>query len=461
MFARRSFLYVFLLPLLTAVPLAGQWQALPSDSLRAILTTRVERGGSTGIVLGVQEPGGPRVVAVGRRGGPGSAPLDGLTVLEIGSVSKVFTTLLLAEMVGRGEVALEDPVQRYLPASVKVPERNGRVITLLDLATATSGLPRLPALQPTDPTNPYLDYRAEQLYAFLNGYTLPRDPGASYEYSNLGMGLLGHALERRAGKPYEALVTERLLEPLGMRDTRITLTAPLAARLAQGHDVSLEPVRTWEFDVLAGAGAWRSTVNDMLRFMAACVSPPAGRVGDAIRLAIEPKRPAVPPNLSIGLGWHVLQRNGKRIVWHNGQTGGYHSFVGFDPASGANVVVLSASAGDIDDIGLHVLDGSVQLRHPAPARPEVAVPEATLRKYVGRYELAPTFVVEVTAEGEKLFVQATNQPRFRVYPASATRFFLKVVEAEVEFLTDSAGTATALVLHQGGRSTPGARLPGR
>src|SRR5690606_36856774 len=168
--------------------------------------------------------------------------------------------------------------------------------------------------------------------------------------------------------------------------------------------------------------------------------PPAGRVGDAIRLAIEPKRPAAPPDLSIRLGWHVLQRNGKRIVWHNGQTGGYHSFVGFDPASGANVVVLSASAGDIDDIGLHVLDGSVQFRHPAPARPEVAVPEATLRKYVGRYELAPTFVVEVTAEGEKLFVQATNQPRFRVYAASATRFFLKVVEAEVEFLTDSAGT---------------------
>lgn len=439
---------------------ASQWKAPPSDSLRPMLADRIAKGGSAGLVLGVVEGGAARIVASGPRGGAGSAAIDGKTVFEIGSVSKVFTTILLAEMVGRGEVALEDPVQKLLPAGVTVPSRNGKVITLLDLATASSGLPRMPTdFKPADPANPYADYTVAKMYAFISSQTLPRDPGAIYEYSNLGMGLLGQALAERAGKPYEQLVTERILQPLGMSDTRISLTGELKARLAQGHDGDLEPAGNWDIPGMAGAGAWRSTASDMLRFLAACINPPADRLGEAIRLSIGSRRPAGAPTMTIGLGWHILQRGDRRMVWHNGGTGGYHSFVGFDPVSKSNALVLSNSSADIDDIGRYIIDPTMAMKTlPAP-RPVVAVADSVLQLYVGRYELSPGFSIEISRSGSVLSAQATNQPRFRLFASSPARFFLRVVEAEVEFKRDSAGTVTGLVLFQGGRESPGRRLP--
>ena len=198
------------------------------------------------------------------------ARFNGDTIFEIGSATKVFTSLLLADMVQRGEVALNDPVAKFLPAGVSVPERNGRQITLVDLATHTSGLPRLPAnLNPKDPNNPYADYTPEQLYQFLSSYQLPRDIGAQYEYSNLGGGLLGFALARRAGMSYEALVKSRICDPLGMKDTGITLTPEMKARFAVGHDQGLARVENWDLPTLAGAGALRSTANDLLAFVSA------------------------------------------------------------------------------------------------------------------------------------------------------------------------------------------------
>lgn len=456
---RHSLRLAALIALLPTASVA-QWKAPPSDSLRQVIADRIAKGGSTGLVLGVVEAGKRRIIASGLRGGSGSATIDGKTVFEIGSISKVFTNILLAEMVGRGEVSLEDPVQKFLPSTVKVPSRNGKEITLLDLATASSGLPRMPTdFQPADPANPYADYTVEKMYAFISSQTLSRDPGATYEYSNLGMGLLGQALAERAGKPYEQLVAERILKPLGMSDTHIILTRDLTSRLAQGHDADLQPAANWDIPGLAGAGAWRSTPADMLRFLAACLSPPNGRLGDAITMSIVSRRPAGSPAMSIGLGWHILQRGDRRIVWHNGGTGGYHSFVGFDPVSQSNSLVLSNSSADIDDIGLHLIDPTSPLKTLPTPRPVAAVPEGILQEYVGRYELAPKFSIEVTRAGGALSAQATGQPKFRLYAASPVRFFLKAVVAEVEFKKDSVGKVSGLVLFQNGRETPGRRLP--
>ena len=178
-----------------------------------------------GIVVGVIEPQGRRFVSYGSLQKGGTRRPDADTVFEIGSVTKVFTSLLLSDMVQRGQVSLDDPVSKYLPDGVKVPERNGRAITLVDLATHTSGLPRLPGnLHPKDPANPYADYSSEQLYEFLSTYQLPRDVGSKFEYSNLGGGLLGFALARRAGTDYESLVRSRITAPLGMKSTGITLS---------------------------------------------------------------------------------------------------------------------------------------------------------------------------------------------------------------------------------------------
>jgi D-alanyl-D-alanine-carboxypeptidase/D-alanyl-D-alanine-endopeptidase len=357
----RAALTCLLLAAAPAAPLAAQWTAPPGDSVARVLDERVARGGAVGLVVGVVENGRPRVVAAGRRGGEGSPAPDGRTVFEIGSVSKVFTTTLLAEMVARGEVALDDPVRSFLPDSVRVPSRGGREITLLDLATATSGLPRLPGnLDPASLADPYARYEARDLYAFLAGYILPRDPGAAYEYSNLGMGLLGHVLALRAGKPYEELVAERILLPLGMRDTRVVPTPSMRERLAAGHRADLAPVGGWSFAVLAGAGGWHSTGDDMLRFVAAQLAPPPGPLGRALALAREPRRPTTSPEFRIGLGWHVMERSGRSLALHDGQTAGYSAFLALDPASGANVVVLSNASIPVVDVGLRLL---------APARP--------------------------------------------------------------------------------------------
>ncbi len=457
-FAFAAAVVLGLLPPTTAPLAAAQWNAPADAELQRVLDERIAGDGSTGLVLGIVESGEPRIVAAGRCAGADSAVPDGDTVFEIGSVSKVLTTTLLAEMVGRGEVALDDPVQKFLPERVRLPSLNGHAITLLDLATATSGLPRMPDGEPSDPANPYADYTVEQMYACLSGLTLPREPGAAYEYSNLGMGLLGHVLGLRAGMSYEALVTERILAPLGMQDTCVVLTPELQARLAVGHGADLEPTSNWDIPTLAGAGAWRSTAKDMLKFVAACVAPPDGSLGDAIKACVEPRRPTGNPGLSIGLGWHVIDRADSRIVWHNGETGGYHSFTGFDPATGANVLVLSNCSTEIDDIGLHVLDSNIRLRPLPPPREQVAVNGDVLDTYVGDYQLAPGFFLGITRAGDALFCQATGQARFRIYPVSQTRFFVKAFEADIGFIQDEAGTVTGLILYQNGRESPGQKI---
>ena len=201
---------------------------LPADAeIHQILADRIgSQDTGIGIVVGVIDAKGRRVVAYGSLAKDDKRTLNGDTVFEIGSMTKVFTSLVLMDMVQKGEVAVTDPVSKYLPASVKVPERNGKKITLQDLSTQSSGLPRMPSnFHPKDASNPYVDYSAEQLYEFLSGYQLTRDIGSQYEYSNLGVGLLGHALTLRAGMDYEAMVRSRICEPLGMNSTRVTLYA--------------------------------------------------------------------------------------------------------------------------------------------------------------------------------------------------------------------------------------------
>ena len=441
-----------------AAPLAAQQSFPPDSAIRAVLTERLASRPTVGMVVGaIDRTGNRRVVAHGASGT--DRPLDDRTVFEIGSITKVFTTAILADMVRKGEVALEDPVANYLPRNGRVPERAGRRIMLLDLATQSSGLPRMPAnFAPRNPANPYADYTAEQLYAFLAGYELPRDPGSRYEYSNLGMGLLGHALARKAGTGYEELVTARVLRPLGMRDTRIALTPELRARLALGHDQGGSPVPNWDIATLEGAGALRSTVEDMLTFMVANLDSTATPLSRALALAHGERVATGSPGLSVGLAWHRLARpSGGVIVWHNGGTGGYHSFTGFDPTRGAGVVVLSNSSADIDDIGFHLLDPSFPLVPPPRQRTEVAVDSVMLQRYVGEYEVTPQFVLTITREGSQLYVQATGQARVPLYAESEGEFFLKVVDAQVSFVRDSTGRISQLVLHQAGQNIPARR----
>ena len=428
--------------------LGAQNPPIPTrDSVESVVRSRVAVGGSTGLAVGVVRPVDEFAVFVGEE--RVGTPIDAATIFEIGSITKAFTGILLADMVNRGEVRLDQPVADLLPAGTRVPTMNGAVITLEHLATHTSGLPRLPAnLRPADPSNPYADYSVAQLYEFLRGHELQRAPGARYEYSNLGAGLLGHALAIRGGATYEQLVRERILGPLGMTNTAITLTPPMRRRLTQGHDADGSPVPHWDIPTLAGAGALRSTLADMLKFAAAVRTPPDNEIGRAIMLST---RARVTPNraLQLGLGWHISNFNGDTIVWHNGGTAGFRTMVAVNPARNVGMVLLGTSSQDNDDIVRHFLMGL-----PLPtgaARTEIALPTDTLRSYVGRYEFAPTFAIDVTLQNGALFAQPTGQQRFRIYAEALDRFFLRVVVAQLEFNRDASGAVTSVTLVQNGR----------
>lgn len=422
--------------------------------LRSLLLNRTEETHkAVGIVAGLVDTAGERFITAGAMAPGGTVAPDADTIFEIGSITKVFTSLVLADMVVRGEARLDDPVAKFLPKTVKVPSRGGREITLLDLSNQVSGLPRLPDnLKPADPGDPYVDYGPARLYEFLSGYTLPRDIGEKYEYSNLGVGLLGHALALKAGVSYEELVRRRVLEPLGMNDTAITLTEPQKKRLATGSTSLLRPIGNWRFDALAGAGAILSTARDMTKFLTAAMGLRETPLRKAFDLMLQKRRPTGTPDLDIAMGWHIWTKYGTEIVWHNGGTGGYRSFAGFDPKTKTGVVVLCNTSFGVDDLGLHALEPKwpVARFRPPDERKPLAVDENVLQGYVGEYELRPGFTLTVTRTGGKLFLRATGQAMFEYAAASPTEFFRTGGDIRVTFVKDPSGAVTGLRLYQDG-----------
>jgi CubicO group peptidase (beta-lactamase class C family) len=452
-------------------------------------------GKHAGIVVGILRGGDQWVAGYGSLDA-GQQPPDEDTIFEIGSVTKVFTTLLFADMALRGEVGFEAPAQKYLPNTVQMPTWRGQPITLFHLATHTSSLPRLPGnlwktikdiprLERASAlrralANPYANYQVSDMYEFLSGYQLNRPIGSQVEYSNLGMGLLGHILGLVAGMSYEELVGERILRPLEMNQTAITLSPDQQERLAPGHTSRGKVTANWDIPALAGCGALRSTAPDVLRFTAASMNRMTGPLAEAVRLCqvhFTKARKVVPswkdyalallfsglgvfaqwqfrlapsdPSLVLTVSWPVLfatshlglapgllataatlagtyflqhgnnfslwlgivssvmmlssgyalrsfrlrNRNrsvmlgwqyqglyqlgvginarnvwaelvrrvfhpfkrGPRLLWHNGGTGGYRSFVGFTPETDAAVVVLANSAKSVDAVGVEIL----------------------------------------------------------------------------------------------------------
>ena len=410
----------------------------------------LEDAAAVGFIIGIAKEGRTQVISYGEvEKNSGSLP-NSDTLFEIGSVSKVFTGVLLADMVQRGRVVLDDPVQKYLPDLVKAPIAVGAPIGLEHLATHTSGLPRLPDnMKPADPSNPYAGYTVEQMYAFLSGHRLRRAPG-QYEYSNYGMALLGHLLSRFEGKSYEQQLIDRICNPLDMADTRITLREDQLGRLALPYSATLQPGKNWDLSTLAGAGGIRSTVRDMLKFVQANLTDDQEPISKAL-LFSQRRRHAAPAGLAIGLGWHIARDGISR--WHNGMTGGYHSWLAVVPSRGVGVVVLANTATPrITKFGEQVTQIALGLEvKAAPSKKSVEVDPALLASYAGIYVMAPQFSLTVTFEAGKLMVQATGQQKIQVFAESETKFYYKVVDAQITFVPAEDGRVNKLVLHQGGR----------
>lgn len=333
---------------------------MDKDLAEALKSGELGPGTDAGVSIAVLEHGVRKVFSYG------VAKPD--SIFEIGSVTKTFTGLILSQMVEQGKVKFDDPVRELLPAGT-VAKPAGDEITLLDLATQHSGLPRMPDnFHPADPTNPYADYKAENLYAFLTKQGVGKPARTSFLYSNLGFGLLGQALAVRAGVPYPELLKEEVTGPLGLKDTTVVLTDEQKSRFIAGHDGEHHPAHAWDLDALAGAGAIRLTAGDMLTYLEANLHPEsvkaegsseaAKTIGAALTMQHE-LRADVGPAMRIALAWLCNTDSG--TYWHNGATGGYSAYAFFNPKGDyAGVVLLNATLGRkgsfADRLGEHIAE---------------------------------------------------------------------------------------------------------
>ena len=323
-----------------------------ADPLRAAFVKRIDEDKKAiGVLAALLTPEGKSFASYGRVSLDGPAPTQD-TIFELGSIGKVFTSLLLADMVEKREVALDDPVKKYLPASVRVPSRGGREITLRHLATHASGLPRDSVyVDLSGDISPYTGYAPGDLYAFLGGHQLSREPGSQVEYSNVGMGLLGHALELRAGMSYEDLLRRRILEPLGMTNTGVTLSAEQNSRRATGHNPRLLPVPPWTGGVIAPAGGVSSTAADMLKFGAAVLDPKSPLKAAFARMT-SVKVPLEERDSYQVLGWGMFKYRGNDLLGHSGGTFGFETRLVVDTTRKRAVIVWvnGKAAGPVSDL---------------------------------------------------------------------------------------------------------------
>ena len=418
-------------------------------SVRDLASPLVDNRYVPGMSIGIIKDGQWATVNLGVTEMGGDAPTN-QTIYEIGSVSKALTGLLLAEMIEQGEVSADDLVNTYLPEDAQLPASpDGGSVTLGHLASHTSGLPRLPAnMRPTNMMDPYADWDEARLRASIPTMPYEAEPGQRYGYSNYAAGLLGYALGRAADSTYDDLLRSRVLRPASMNDSGVALTDAQVEHLAAPYSADVLPNHRWDLAMLASAGGVHSTTADMLNLLALLLDPPETPLGRAMLRAETIVHPLDNSGGGVGLGWH--RAAGGSVVWHNGQTGGYHSYTAYDRSAGTAVVVLSNGATpQVDAVGVAILD----MLSDRPATPVMLPPlhpidPSVLAQCEGRYQFAPGAVFEIKADEWRLLATLTGQPELGVYPESDELFRYRAVDATLRFNRNEAGDVESLTLNQ-------------
>jgi D-alanyl-D-alanine-carboxypeptidase/D-alanyl-D-alanine-endopeptidase len=387
------------------------------------------------------------------------------TLFEIGSITKVFTALLLADASLRGELALSDPVSRWLPEGSVVPGFEGAEITLTVLATHASGLPSFMAGAPPFGEDSSTGYTVTEMLADVAAFPLPGPVGAAWSYSNTGYGLIGLALERATGRPYERLLHERILDPLGMNSTAITLPPPLEDRTATPHGLDQSPAPRLNVSAMACAGAVWSCADDMLSFLAAAAGlrPSALTPAFDAMLAVRGPSPKIEgAQVQQALGWLVASTSEGDLLTHNGGTVGMASSAYVDPSAKAAVIVLSNAGQSVNDFALHILRPDRPLKYSATPTPRVSAPVGRdlMARCAGRYELAPGAVLDVALDERGLIFRAPDSPRLRLTPAGGGVFFIAAFALDVAFDLEADGPAASLSFKRGEQPLEARRLEG-
>lgn len=344
--------YFLLVALCTAS--GSHAQPLPEAAIPALIKARVQDTQGQALVVGIIDGQGRRYYSYGQADPRTGRPADEHTVFGIASVTKLLTAALLADMVIKGEAGLDEPVQQLLPPSVQVPVVGNQPVRLVDLSLHLSGLPR---------EMPGTDYHdVQSLYRAVSDYRTARAPGR-FEYSNVGVSLLGSALAQRAGAPYDQLVTDRILRPLGMNESGFALTPALRAQATAGWvGTEVQPLASVPEAKMPSGGLY-SSASDMLTFLGAAVGLAPTPLDTTMAKVRQPY--ADQPN--VRLAWGFARRNGSAVWQHAGRIGGYNSFVAFDANTARGVVLLSNSwTTAMTDLGLHILNRQFKLQQFAP-----------------------------------------------------------------------------------------------
>lgn len=420
------------------------WLPAADGSALAARAQKAAVGLPKGCIVTAEQTGdaAPVVAVAGQLEPAGVAP--GKVIFEIGSISKVFTGLLLAQAVIDKRVRLDATLREALGAKQVFADEKVAGITLLQLATHTSGLPRLPdnGLDALDLTDPYAHYDRAALDAYLAAAKLEGAPPFPTEYSNLGMGLLGDVLARVYGRTWEDLVVEFIAAPLGLQDTRVTLNEAQQRRLAPPYTDG-ERVQPWTFQAMAGAGALRSTAEDLLKFGQALAQPGRTPLKEAIELAVQPRAGG-----ETGLALQLLKVRGQNSYWHNGGTGGFSSWLSVKPAIGQVVVVL---------INNGSLAAEAVLSGTASKKAEEVLPaDPVLADFIGVYDTGvkagkTAIHYRFEGRGKELWMQVTGQQMIPLerHASQADRFVFKPVKAEIQF-TRKDGAIVSTTLYQAG-----------
>jgi serine-type D-Ala-D-Ala carboxypeptidase/endopeptidase len=338
--------------LLFSIVSHGQSNATSPKEVVKSIEKRIEYGLNPSIVIGIIDKDGTHFFNFGKKSANGSAA-DEHTIYEIGSITKTFTAILLAQQEIDGKLKIDDPIKNYLPSQVKVPQRGTKEITFGNLSDHTSGLPR------------DADFTVDQMYSFLSGYQLTRDVGSAYEYSNIAQGLLGHILALNAGLTYESLMIQTIALPLGMNETKVKPDEDKKKNIAVGYSNGFEmPDLYWP--TLPGAGSIRSSTYDMLKFLAANMGLTQSPLQSAINKTHEVRHDKQPDNVKTGLAWYIKKGKNGEMIYHLGGTYGYLAFAGFIKETGKGVVVLTNSKENIFDICFHLLNPELPLNQIKP-----------------------------------------------------------------------------------------------
>jgi CubicO group peptidase (beta-lactamase class C family) len=327
----------------------------PMDKeIESVVRPYIQKANTVGLSIGVLKDGKISTYNYGETvRGNGVLPTAN-SIFEIGSITKIFTSALLAYYVNEGKVKLTDPITKYLPDSVKA-NKALNAVTLVTLSNHTSGFDRMPNnldIKPGDELNPYKTYNKQLLFAYLKSCKLNTQPGERYDYSNLGVGLLGTILSEVSGKTFEQMVADIICKPLIMQSTAQHLSVARQANFVSVYNESGNVTPAWDFDILAPAGALHSSVNDLLTYAKANMNPSADALGKTFELT---HQITFSKDAKIGLAWHIILVDGIEYYFHNGGTYGSSSFLAFNTQKNLAVVVLSNAAENTDAIGTDIL----------------------------------------------------------------------------------------------------------